>query len=270
MLKEAQGRGNLVQKVLGPIRRIRFTQSTLRQASIREEKGPSLGKIQVKNPHQRSPYAVKFEDRSHEETERQQRCAQSKAWNLVENMYKLKDKDKTTFYSPSGVMGIASCINEPEEREFVVDSIASMHMVSKKDLNSAELETMGISRIPTTVMTANSEVLTREEATVCVKELDLFVTVMLLKKHPQFFLSGNSARIIWVYNGAAQALVLARQQLTQANTSVMPEECIRILESKVQQEETAVVSEEGPSAGPVSSRSRIGRGGDASAAEGPR
>ena len=32
------------------------------------------------NPHQRSPYAVKFEDRSHEETERQQRCARSKAW----------------------------------------------------------------------------------------------------------------------------------------------------------------------------------------------
>ena len=31
---------------------------------------------------------------------------------------------------------------EPEEREFVVDSGASMHMVSKRDLNSAELETM--------------------------------------------------------------------------------------------------------------------------------
>ena len=30
---------------------------------------------------------------------------------------------------------------KPEEREFVVDSGASMHMVSKKDLNSAELQT---------------------------------------------------------------------------------------------------------------------------------
>ena len=57
--------------------------SALRQASIREKKGPSLGKIQVKNPHQRSPYAMKFEDRSHEGTERQQRCARSKAWNLA-------------------------------------------------------------------------------------------------------------------------------------------------------------------------------------------
>ena len=94
-----QARRNPMQKVLGPIRRIRSTQSTLRQASIREKKGPSLGKIQVKNPHQRSPYAMNFEDRSQEETERQQRCARSKAWNLAKNIFKLNDKDKATFHS---------------------------------------------------------------------------------------------------------------------------------------------------------------------------
>ena len=54
-----QSRWNPMQKVLGSIRRVRFTQSTLRQASIRENKGPSLGKIQVKLPHQRSPCAIK-------------------------------------------------------------------------------------------------------------------------------------------------------------------------------------------------------------------
>ena len=37
-----------------------------------------------------------------------------------------------------------------------------MHMVSKGDLNSSELENMRISRSPTTVMTANGEVQTRE------------------------------------------------------------------------------------------------------------
>ena len=41
-------------EVLGPIRRVRFTRAALRQAHIRENKGPSLGKIQVKVPHQRS------------------------------------------------------------------------------------------------------------------------------------------------------------------------------------------------------------------------
>ena len=66
----------------------------------------------------------------------------------------------------------------PEEREFVVDFGDSMQVVSKTDLNSAELETM---RSPTTVMTVNGEVQTKVEATVYVKELDLLVTVMLLE-----------------------------------------------------------------------------------------
>ena len=57
---------------------------------------------------------------------------------------------------------------KPDEREFVVDAGASMHMVSKKDLSSAELETVKVSKNQTTVMTANGEVLSKEEATVFV------------------------------------------------------------------------------------------------------
>ena len=53
-----------------------------------------------------------------------------------------------------------------------------------KTFNSAELETVRASKSPTTVMTANGEVQTREEATVCVKELDLCVTVVLLEEPP--------------------------------------------------------------------------------------
>ena len=59
-----------------------------------------------------------------------------------------------------------------------------MHMVSEKDINSAELETMRTSRSPTTVVTANGEVQTKEESTVYVKQLDLFVKVMLLEETP--------------------------------------------------------------------------------------
>ena len=59
-----------------------------------------------------------------------------------------------------------------------------MQMVSEKDLNSAELVTMRTSRKPTTVMTANGEVQTREEATLHVKQLDLLVKVMLLGQTP--------------------------------------------------------------------------------------
>ena len=72
---------------------------------------------------------------------------------------------RSILLSRGGMGTAAKSAKEPEEREFVVDSGASMHMVCKKDLNSAELEPMRTPRSPTTVMTANGEVQTREEAT---------------------------------------------------------------------------------------------------------
>ena len=174
-------------KVLGPIRRVRSTRAALRLAHTRENKGPSPCKIHVKIPHRRSPYAVKFEDRSHEVTERQERCAREDAWRLA--ILKLKETDKATFFSLTNEWSLpAPSAIKLEEREFVVDSGASLHMFSRKDLNSAELETVTVPKSPTTVAAANGEVQTREDATVCVKELDLFVTVMLLED-PQAVLS---------------------------------------------------------------------------------
>ena len=176
-----QARGNPMQKSLGT-----DSKSTIHSVyATSSKKGPSLGTIQVRNPHQRSPYAMKFEDRSQEETQRQQRCARGKGWNLAERIDKLKEKDMATFYSPAEEwVVLAASTKEPAERKFMVDSGASTHVVSKKDLNSAELETMRISRIPSTVMTANGDVQIREEATVYVKDWDIFVTVMLLEETP--------------------------------------------------------------------------------------
>ena len=135
---------------------------------------------------------MKFEERSHEETERQQRCARTRVWNLAKNVYKLREKDKAAFYFSAEEWEFpAVSTKELEEREFVIDSGASMHMVSKKDLNSAELETMRTSRCPTTVMTAIGEVQTKEEATIYVKELDLFVKVMFLEETPAVFSLGE-------------------------------------------------------------------------------
>ena len=74
-----------------------------------------------------------------------------------------------------------------------------MHMVSKRDLNSAQLETMRFSKNPTTVMTANGEVQTREEATVYVKELDSFVIVMLEEETPVVLSLGKLCEDSWVY-----------------------------------------------------------------------
>ena len=66
-----------------------------------------------------------------------------------------------------------------------------MHMLSRKDVNSTELETVRASTSPTTVVTANGEVLTKEEATVYVKELDFFVTVMLFEDTPAVLVLGK-------------------------------------------------------------------------------
>ena len=57
-------------------------------------------------------------------------------------------------------------------------------MISKKDLNSAEMDTLTKSCSPTIVITANGEVQTHEEAIVYVKELDIFLTKKVLENTP--------------------------------------------------------------------------------------
>ena len=132
----------------------------------------------------RSPNAPKFEDRSQEETEWQEQGAREAAWKLAKNVFKLKEHEKAAFFSPSENRCLPASTLKPEEREFVVDSGASMHMISKKDLSKAEMDTLTKSCSPTIVITANGEVQTQEEAIVYVKELDMFLTMKVLENTP--------------------------------------------------------------------------------------
>ena len=59
-----------------------------------------------------------------------------------------------------------------------------MYMISKKDLSDAEMDTLTKSCSPTTVITANGEVQTHEEAIVYVKELHIFLTMKVLENTP--------------------------------------------------------------------------------------
>ena len=59
-----------------------------------------------------------------------------------------------------------------------------MHMISKKDLSDAEMDTLTKSCSPTIVITANGEVQTHEEATVYVQELDFFLILKVLENTP--------------------------------------------------------------------------------------
>ena len=68
-----------------------------------------------------------------------------------------------------------------------------MHKISKKDLRDAEMDTLTKSCSPTIVITANGKVQTHEEATVCVKELDIFLTMKVLETRQQYCRSESFA-----------------------------------------------------------------------------
>ena len=171
-----------------PIQCVKFTRAVACHADIRHQ-NLSLGMICPGEPHQRSPNAPKFENRSQEETEWQERCAREAAWRLAENILKLKEKNKAAFFSPCESRCLPAPSNlKSEERDFVVDSGASMRMISKKDLSDAEMDTLTKSCSPTIVITANGEVQTHEAATVfCQRELKIFLTMKVL---------GNSTAVL--------------------------------------------------------------------------
>ena len=106
-----------------------------------------------------------------------------------------KKSHQDTFHSPAKgwVMPAPSSTN-PEERQFVIDSGASMHMPSKKDWSSGELDTLKRSRAHMTAVTANGEVQTNEEAQMYVHDLHVVVTVQLLGDTPAVMSLGNLCR----------------------------------------------------------------------------
>ena len=111
------------------------------------------------------------------------RCPRSSV-EAGQKCVQLKEHERAAFFSsPENRCHLASTL-KPEEREFVVDSGASMHMISKKDLSEAEMDTLTKSCSPTIVITANGEVQTQEEAIVYVKELDIFLTMKVLENTP--------------------------------------------------------------------------------------
>ena len=185
-----------------------------------ETKIPRSDYICPGEPHQRSPNAPKFEDRSQEERQSGKSYgAREAAWKLAKSVLKLKEQERATFFSPSENRCLP-CIKslKLEEREFVVDSGASMHMITKKDLSDAEMDALTKSCSPTIVTTANGEVQTHEEATVYVKELDISLTVKVLENTPAVLSLGklcdeNGYSYEWI-NGQKPHLIKKRDSDT--------------------------------------------------------
>ena len=64
------------------------------------------------------------------------RCPRSSVEAWPKSVLKLMEHQRAIFFSPSENECLPASTLKPEEREFVVDSGASMHMISKKDLSN--------------------------------------------------------------------------------------------------------------------------------------
>ena len=93
-----------------------------------------LNKHKIKIPHQRSPYALNFEDRSQEETERQQRCARSKAWNLGKKYTSSKKRTRPLSTRPRKIVyWWLHPQKEPEERDRVCGRFWSWYAYGQQE-----------------------------------------------------------------------------------------------------------------------------------------
>ena len=97
------------------IQRVKFKKAIARHTKIRDQ-NPSFGYICPGEPHERSPNAPKFEDRSREETEWQELGAREAAWKLAKNVFKLKEHEKAAFFSSPENRCLPASTLKPEER----------------------------------------------------------------------------------------------------------------------------------------------------------
>ena len=191
-----------------PIQRVRFTKAIARHTKNRDQNpslisaGPTLQNLRIGLRRRQSGKSMVP-------------AKQRGSWPKT---LKLKEQERATFFSPSENRCLLASTLKPEKREFVVDSGASMHMISKKDLNDAEVDTLTKSCSPTTVINANGEVQTHEEAAVYVKELEIFFTMKVLENTPAVLSLGklcdeNGYSYEWI-NGQKPHLIKKRDSNT--------------------------------------------------------
>ena len=130
---------------------------------------------------ERVPWAPKYEERTRNEIFRQERCARKAAQILAQDVYKLKEGSQETFtFLPK--FGYCQHLLRQIQKSDNSSSTFELQCTVKKE--GLEFRRVGESQeiqIPITVVTANGEVQTKEEAQVYVHDLHVFATVQLLE-----------------------------------------------------------------------------------------
>ena len=137
------------------------------------------------DPQRRNANTPNFEDRSQEETEWQERCARETAWRLARNILKSKEKHQTAFFSLSEnwCLPAPSAIKTRGKRICCGLQSVDAHD-QQKGFEFRSIGNRDDDKSLTTVITANGEVQTNEEATVYVKELGIFLTMEVFEDKP--------------------------------------------------------------------------------------
>ena len=112
----------------------------------------TLGDIPNGSENQRNPNAPTFAERSFEWISSMEKARKS-VWLSHKSVYKLPGSYS---FKPSLASDVSSLsFITSREREFIVDSGASLHMMSKSDLTPGEQETAQKSKGPSVIMIAN-------------------------------------------------------------------------------------------------------------------
>ena len=166
-----------------PIQRVKFKKAIAYHTKIRDQNPRSVTFVQV-NLISVAPTLRNLRIVHKKRQSGKSKVPAKQRGKLAKSVFKLKEHERAAFFSSPENRCLPASTLKPEEREFVVDSGASMHMISKKDLSKAEMDTLTKSCSPTIVITANGEVQTHEVAIVYVKELDIFLTMKVLENTP--------------------------------------------------------------------------------------
>ena len=105
-------------------------EKTSRQELGKERVHPNVLFGWHSEPHERSPHAPIFEDRSQEETLRQQRCASR---GMGKHVHKLKETDKATFYSLAEVLVITRAIVDDTRGKIICCRFRSINAHAKQE-----------------------------------------------------------------------------------------------------------------------------------------
>ena len=141
---------------------------------------------------------MKFEDRSHEESERQQRCARSKAWNLAKNISSSKKKTRliSSFPQRNGDSWLRQQKSwRKESLQFIQEPVCIWSV--RKNLALLSWRPWGYGEVPRQWRpTARCKPDTKPRY--LSKNWTYSWHLCFLKKHPQSSHSGSSARIIGI------------------------------------------------------------------------